>query len=81
MEPSEMCSNVFKMPIKSVGMQNKYTLSCYKLLMVVFKQFSKKYFSGMPDWNVIYISECVLYSWDGWDKGNTSLAVEWVKAD
>ena len=28
--------------------------------MVVFKQFSRKHFSDMPDWNVLYTSECFL---------------------
>ena len=28
--------------------------------MVVFRQFSRKHFSGMPDWTVLYTSECVI---------------------
>ena len=55
-----MCPNAFKMQIKSIGMQNKYTLSWYKPWLFVFKQFSWKHFSGMLDWNVLYSSECVL---------------------
>ena len=55
-----MWSNAFKMPIKLISMQSKYNLSWYKPLMVVFKLFSRKHFSAMPDWNVLYTSECVL---------------------
>ena len=56
----EIYSNAFKMTIQSIGMQNKYNLSWYKPLMVVFKKFVRKYFSGMPDRNLLYTSECVL---------------------
>ena len=56
----EMWSNAFKMPIKLISMQSKYNLSWYKPWMIVFKQFSRKHCSGMPDWNVLYTSECVL---------------------
>ena len=62
----EMWSNAFKMPIQSIGMQNKYNLSCYKPIMVVFKKFLRKYYSGMPEWNVLYTSECVLYKMYFW---------------
>ena len=57
-----MWSNAFKMPIQSIGMQNKYNFSWYKPLMIVFKKFLRIYFSGMPDWNVLYTSECVVYT-------------------
>ena len=46
-QKSGMCPNPFKMAIKSIDMQNKYTLSWEKPWLVVFKQFSRKNFSGL----------------------------------
>ena len=74
----EICPNTFKMPIKSISMQNKYTLSWYKPWLFVFKQFSWKHFSGMPDWNVLYTSECVIICWTIWKSGFWQINFEWM---